>query len=36
MNFDTSGNLSVSFFEKGVKHTFDFENKNGALNLKNN
>jgi len=36
MNFDAAGNLSVSFLKKGVKHTFDFENKNGALTLKNN
>ncbi len=36
MNFDTAGNLSVSFMKKGVKYNFDFENKNGALTLKNN
>jgi hypothetical protein len=36
INFDASGNLSVSVMKKGVKHTFNFENKNGTLILKNN
>ena len=36
MNFDAAGNLSVSFFKKGLKHTFNFENQNGTLVLENN
>jgi hypothetical protein len=35
MNFDAVGNLTVSFLKKGVKHSYNFENKNGDLTFKN-